>query len=314
MSRSVPIGPFDKARAKHATSAIRINPNDSNGLISKPMKLSTHATRPKRPPSGGTSAILAARKIVGRKRKRGVTPCDGRARQQKRRGEMQTYSVEIMQHRDERSALSLPALQEMQEILGRALIEGGERLVQQNDIGVLHEQPRKQSSLELTDGKFGDLPIHDGSRGRRPRVPRRHSRQGAPGGSRTEPKFRQSPSATSSATEIGNPRSSSSCCGRYARRWRARAAQMTSPAVGRMIPASAFRERALPGPVWADHSREARGRKLASHALKRVSFAIAHGKIADRDSSLSARTVSVGRAGIIAAIEMTGEGSLRVIP
>ena len=49
----------------------------------------------------------------------------------------------------------------MLEILGRALVEGSERLVKQDDIGVLHEQPRKQSSLELTDGKFGDLPIHD---------------------------------------------------------------------------------------------------------------------------------------------------------
>src|SRR5258708_8409647 len=75
-----------------------------------------------------------------------------------------------------------------------------------------------------------------------------------------------------------------------------------------------LQERALPGPVWTDDGRQARGRKLTGQALKRVSFAIAHGKIANRDPFLSATTVSVGRAGIVAAIEMTGEGSLRVIP
>src|SRR5260370_39479125 len=88
-----------------------------------------------RDPSNATALwqdqrFLGARKIVGRKRKRGIPPSDGRARQQKGRGEMSTYSVEIMQHRDDSSALSLPALQEMQEILGRALVEGSERLVE----------------------------------------------------------------------------------------------------------------------------------------------------------------------------------------
>src|SRR4051794_38898065 len=45
MSRSVPIGPFAKARAKHATSAIRINPY-SNGLTRKLMNCPL--TRPTR--------------------------------------------------------------------------------------------------------------------------------------------------------------------------------------------------------------------------------------------------------------------------
>src|ERR1700730_6303952 len=79
-------------------------------------------------------------------------------------------------------------------------------------------------------------------------------------------------------------------------------------------PCKRFQERTLPGPVWADDGREARGRKLTGQALKRVSFAIAHGKIANRDPFLSAKTVSVERAGIVAAIEMTAEGGLRVIP
>jgi hypothetical protein len=46
-------------------------------------------------------------------------------------------------------------------------------------------------------------------------------------------------------------------------------------------PGERFQERALPGAVWADDGCEARGRKLASQALKRVSIAIANGKIAN---------------------------------
>ena len=64
---------------------------------------------------------------------------------------MLTYSVEIMQHRDDGSPLSPPALQKMQQILGRVLIQGRERLIEQNDVGILQQQPREQSPLELTD-------------------------------------------------------------------------------------------------------------------------------------------------------------------
>ena len=74
---------------------------------------------------------------------------------------MLTYSVEIMQYRDDGSPLSSPALKEMQQILGRVLIQGRERLIEQNDVGILQQQPREQSPLELTDGKFGDRPIDD---------------------------------------------------------------------------------------------------------------------------------------------------------
>src|SRR5439155_16510905 len=105
--------------------------------------------------------FLGARKVLGGKRKRGVSPSDGLSRQEKSRGKMLTYSVEIMQHRDDGSPLSPPALQKMQQILGRVLIQGRERLIEQNDVGILQQQPREQSPLELTDGKFGDRPIDD---------------------------------------------------------------------------------------------------------------------------------------------------------
>jgi hypothetical protein len=78
-------------------------------------------------------------------------------------------------------------------------------------------------------------------------------------------------------------------------------------------PGERFQERALSSAVWANDGCEARGRKLASQALKRVSIAIANGKIANRDPFLSTASVLFGCAGIVAAIEKTDEGSLRII-
>src|SRR4051794_4670454 len=79
-------------------------------------------------------------------------------------------------------------------------------------------------------------------------------------------------------------------------------------------PGKRFQKRALSRPVWADNGGEACRRKLAGQPLKCVFFAIAHGEIADRNPPLSLRTtVYVGRAGIVAAIELTGEGCVCVI-
>ncbi len=78
-------------------------------------------------------------------------------------------------------------------------------------------------------------------------------------------------------------------------------------------PGQHFQERAFPGPVWADDCGHARWRKISGHALQRKMFAIAHGKIAHRDSAVAALSRPVERAGIVAAIEMAGEGGLRAI-
>src|ERR1700732_2703440 len=88
-----------------------------------------------------TQRDAGARKIVSRKHKRGASPCDRRARQQKRRGEMQAYPVQVMQHRDDSLSFRLPTLQQTQKVVGRALIQGGKRLIEQNDVRVLQNQP-----------------------------------------------------------------------------------------------------------------------------------------------------------------------------
>src|ERR1700723_3714417 len=87
--------------------------------------------------------FFGSRKIVGRKRKRGLPPSDGRTRQQKRRGEISAYLVEIMQHRHDGASFCPPTLQEVQQILSCVLVEGSERLIEQDDVGVVQEQPCK---------------------------------------------------------------------------------------------------------------------------------------------------------------------------
>src|SRR5947207_1983260 len=102
--------------------------------------------------------FLGALQIVTPKRSRGVSPSDGHTRQEKGRGKMLTYSIKIVQHRDDRAPLFPPALQEPQQIFGRVLVQRGERLIEQDDVGVLQQHPREQSSLELAYGKLGDRP------------------------------------------------------------------------------------------------------------------------------------------------------------
>ena len=72
---------------------------------------------------------------------------------------MPTHPIQIVQHRDDRLPLLSPALQQIQQFAGRALIDGGEWLIQQNDVRILQQQPREQGPLKLTDGKFGNLPV-----------------------------------------------------------------------------------------------------------------------------------------------------------
>ncbi len=50
---------------------------------------------------------------------------------------MQTHPVQVMQYRDDRLPFLPPAVQQIQQLVGRALIHGGEGLIQQNDVGVL---------------------------------------------------------------------------------------------------------------------------------------------------------------------------------
>ena len=75
---------------------------------------------------------------------------------------MQTHSIQVMQHRDDSLPTLPPTLQQSQQVVGGALIQGGERLIEQNDVCVLQKQPRKNSPLELTDGEFSYLTIDKG--------------------------------------------------------------------------------------------------------------------------------------------------------
>jgi hypothetical protein len=199
---------------------------------------------------------------------------------------MSTYAVEIMQYGNDGSSLILPAPQEMQQVLGRTFVQRGERLVKQDDISLLQEQTRKQSPLELTDGKFGDLSVRNGSE--------------ADGSQRLENILGNAWRRLADGTKV--PPTAE--CNEFGDRDRKPAIEFVllwqigqamtrnsraNDLTGRRPnnPGKRFQERTLPGPVWADNGGEARGQELAGQTLKRASFAIAYGKIADRDTSLS---------------------------
>jgi len=74
-----------------------------------------------------------------------------------------------------------------------------------------------------------------------------------------------------------------------------------------------FQERTLPGPVGTDDGCKARRQEFAGQALECVSCAIAHGKVANRDTFISP-TTSTRRAGIVTAVKITSESGLRPVP
>jgi hypothetical protein len=57
-----------------------------------------------------------------------------------------------VQHGGNCSALSVPAHDEAQEILARTPIDRCQGLIQQNQLGILHDQASEKDTLELTGG------------------------------------------------------------------------------------------------------------------------------------------------------------------
>jgi hypothetical protein len=78
------------------------------------------------------------------------SPSDALAGEQQGIGEIRTDLIEIVQHRGNGSPLSVPAHDQAQQILARAPIDRRQGLIQQNQLGVLHDQSSEQDTLELT--------------------------------------------------------------------------------------------------------------------------------------------------------------------
>ena len=99
-----------------------------------------------------------AQQVLGRQHARGRAGIDQLARHQERVGEVAAHLVEIVQDRDHRALLGAPALDHDHEVVDGLGIDGGKRLVQQDEIGVLQQQAGEQHALELADRQRVDRP------------------------------------------------------------------------------------------------------------------------------------------------------------
>ena len=86
-------------------------------------------------------------------------PGDEFARQQQRLGKGAAREVEFVQHGDDGAPLAAPLRDQRQQIVGRRLVDGAERLVEQDDALVLHDQPREQHALHLPAGQRLDRAV-----------------------------------------------------------------------------------------------------------------------------------------------------------
>ena len=93
------------------------------------------------------------------------------ARQKQRFGKMLAHKVEIVDDDHHRALLAVPALDQRDQVGDRPGVDRVERLVEQDEVGILHQHARKQRALQLPAGKRVDRPRSRTRRGRRPSAP-----------------------------------------------------------------------------------------------------------------------------------------------
>ena len=78
------------------------------------------------------------------------------AGQQQGPGEEGANLFEVMQHRDNRPLLRVPTANDFQEVIRGPPINGGEWLIQNNDVAVLQQQADEQNPLKLPRREIAD--------------------------------------------------------------------------------------------------------------------------------------------------------------
>ena len=86
--------------------------------------------------------------VVRRQHLAGLAPGDRLARQQQRLREGALHRFDIVQNGDDGAVLAMPALDQRQQIGAGARINRGEGLVEQDDVGVLQQEPGEQRALD----------------------------------------------------------------------------------------------------------------------------------------------------------------------
>ena len=81
----------------------------------------------------------------------GCAPGDRFAGDEQALREMHAHLLDVMQNGDDGAGLSMPAAKNVHEVGGRALIDGGERLIKENDPRILNQEAGEKHALQLTD-------------------------------------------------------------------------------------------------------------------------------------------------------------------
>jgi hypothetical protein len=124
-------------------------------------------------------------------------PGNGMTRQKQRFGKMVAHQLEIVDDDHDGATLAVPALDNVDQIAERLGVDRVERLVEKDDISVLHKNACKQSSLQLAAGQ-GPRAFEIAARSSRVKRP-------------NKPRLDHRPSDTRSTTRAGNDRSISDC-------------------------------------------------------------------------------------------------------
>ena len=64
---------------------------------------------------------------------------------------MRANLVEVVKDRSNGPAFSMPALDQQTQIFAGPPIDRGEWLIEQDQLGILYDQPSEEDALELTD-------------------------------------------------------------------------------------------------------------------------------------------------------------------
>ena len=200
--------------------------------------------------------------------------------QQQRAGKVLVNLRVIVQHGQHGAACAVPLFDQIQQAGSGVAVHGVEGLVQQDQIGVLHQQAGKQHPLQLPAGQGAHHALlkplqRHGVQGRiHPRQLRRaHAAPRAAGG----------PVAQQHAVLHGDGKAAVQL-GQLRQVGHAVAGvQHDLPRYGGQQAHDAFEQRAFAGPVGPDHGGERATRHLRAEVVQRRVLAVADGEVAQRD-------------------------------
>ena len=163
--RNTPIGGAPSDSARQPTSARRMKANSMKGWVTA--SIMPAAARERLRPASQISACSSNAstncrdfsEIGGRQHFARLAPGHHLARDQQRHGEMRAHLLHVMQRGEHGASLAVPAQDQRDEIGDGLGVDGAERLIEQDERGILQQQAREQHALELAARQRADRTV-----------------------------------------------------------------------------------------------------------------------------------------------------------